>query len=218
LTLDQKLEERRKEGVDVEGLAEGIGKAESIRDLTESLAETLFGDEEFEAIAAQVIANPPPGKTAPGKAAPNKAAPSDKGAAPKNPVALNQTAAAGDISVKDPSLVLELMDDVDPEDAAKSSESTGDDNMTSTTRRLDLVKRLNTSGAGGDLEKIEVGEDKPKKKAAKPDKSEPASIEEQMTSTLKTLGSADGPPTPSDEDEPKEKKPTSIFSRFGRSS
>jgi hypothetical protein len=234
LTLDDALEKRRQQGVDVDGMTEGLGKAESIRDLTASLAETLFGDAEFEAIAAQVKANPPPGNEAP-----EQTAEPDKAAAPDNPVALDDAAAAGESTAasettaagtpaeKDPSLVLELVEDtavseaVDPAGSSpKQQGDTGEFDMT-VSKRLEMVKILNQGSP--DLTKIEAGKDKAAEPARKSDESQPQSIEDQMktemTATLKTLSSADGPPSPLEEgdDEPKEKK-TGLFSRFGRSS
>ena len=214
MTLDQALEERRKNGVDVEGMAEEIGKAESLRDLTDTLAETLFGDEEFEEIAAQVVANPPPGKAAPGKSAPNKTIPGDT--------------APSVAAAKDPSLRLELVDDLMPAESgdaeAPGSDAKSADGVSmSTTRRLDLVLKLNSGGKiAEDTENIEMGESGARKKPEPASKAGPAPIEEQinteMTATLKQLSAADGPPTPAEEDEPKEKKSGGLFSRFGRSS
>ena len=199
LTLDKSLDEKRNNGVDLDQVAEKLSKAGSLNDLSDTVAETLFGDTEFEAIAAEVVANPPPGMSAPGEPA-----------------------------VQDPSLILELQEDPPPAEASESDSSTaGPKEMGHTgkldlslSKRLEMVMQLNKGGAKSGNNG--AGSSKVAKPEAKAKKAQPESIEEQMntamTSTLQTLSSADAPPLPVEEDQPEEKKSGGLFSRFGRSS
>jgi type II secretory pathway predicted ATPase ExeA len=201
LTLDQTLEEKRAEAAKLDPkVAQKIGEAESIKDFTDTMAETLFGDEEFDAIAADVVANPPPGKTAPGKTA------AAKPAADVSPVMLEPELQPEPEKASKPAAP-----PAEPEEMAEP----GNFNLTM-SRRMDMVKELNKANAKP--EKIEMGKTQPGVKVPKPDKSLPESIEDQMTATLKTLGAADAPPLPLEEDEPKDKKSGGLLSRFKRSS
>ena len=61
LTLEQRLDEtRRAAKQNLDKLAEELGKAQTLDDIDDAMAETLFGDEELNQIAAEVVANPPP--------------------------------------------------------------------------------------------------------------------------------------------------------------
>jgi len=170
LTLDDVLEEKRGTSAKDIETEEDLGKAESLNDLTNTMAETLFGDAAFAAIAAKVVANPPPGKTAPGK--------SSEDASP---------------------LMLELEETASPVildtgNESKSTEAgpremgqTGNFEMT-VIQRIDMVNLLNsapksekkansgkgaTSEKGAALEKIEPLEDQPAKPAPKANGSQP---------------------------------------------
>ncbi len=207
LTLDAALEEKRNRAAAVSPqTAEELGKAESLKDLTDTMAETLFGNAEFEAIAAEVVANPPPEREAPAKIESDSAGSSepDKDA----------LAAAAE---KDPSLVLELVEDTAVREAKDPLGSDTDIQM-STTRRFDLIKQLN-SGSNS-FEEIALGDTHGSKATPKKDGAGPGSLEEQfqteMTATLKAIDSGEAPAPDADEDEPKKK--TGLFSRFSRSS
>ena len=78
----------------------GLGKAESLRDLTASMAETLFGNAEFEAVAAEVAVKRQQDKDA--ASGPKDAPPADSG--PDK----DAIAAAAE---RDPSIRLELVED-----------------------------------------------------------------------------------------------------------
>lgn len=204
LTLDATLQSKRKKPVDLEGMANQLGKAASIKDLTDTMAETLFGNAEFEAIAAEVSARPKPDNPAAGKRpAPAKAEPDE------SPVKLELEDDSGASGTQQPG-----SDEPAPEAAS------GPDKVTmSTTRRLDLVKQLNNPA---DLENVETGDTGAgKKKTAIKGNGSPPSIEEQMntemTATVKALGTDDVAALALEEDEPKEKKSGGLFGRFGRS-
>ena len=58
ITLDKELEEKQKaKRAELEKFAKEIGSANSLEEFSDAMAETLFGNEEFEAIAAEVVAN-----------------------------------------------------------------------------------------------------------------------------------------------------------------
>jgi hypothetical protein len=93
LTLDNSLEKARTAASDAMAatpqktidpkIVEELGKATSLDDLDDEMAATLFGDENFEAIAAAAIANVPREEPAKAEdAAPAKAAPAKAAAAP----------------------------------------------------------------------------------------------------------------------------------------
>ena len=63
ITLDQTLEDKRKNVVGHE-VAEKLSKAESLDEVDDEMAQTLFGDEDFDAIAAAVVADAPTGSAA----------------------------------------------------------------------------------------------------------------------------------------------------------
>jgi hypothetical protein len=206
LTLDAALEEKRKKGAAVSPqTAEELGKAESLKDLTDTMAETLFGNAEFEAVAAEVVANPPPGKGKPAKAKPDNPAPANS---EPNKEAL---AAA---SEKDPSLMLELVEDTLAGEAQDPLASDKDIQL-STTRRFDLIKQLNS---GENTENVEMGDTHGPKAAPTKKDDGPDSLEDQlqtaMTATLKAIDSGEAPPPDTDDDEPKKK--TGLFGRFSR--
>ena len=131
LTLDDVLEEKRsKSAKDIE-TEEGLGKAESLTDLTNTMAETLFGDA---AIAAEVVANPPPGQTAPGK--------SSEDASPVMPETEEQASPV----MLETENEAESADASKPESPAKGPKDmgqTGNFDMTM-SKRMDMLKALNS--------------------------------------------------------------------------
>ena len=66
ITLDKTLEDQRKEGQKLDEMAAELANANSLEDISDVMAETLFG-EEFEQIAAEALANPPAAGTIPGE-------------------------------------------------------------------------------------------------------------------------------------------------------
>ena len=225
LTLDDVLEEKRSKSAKVIETEEELGKAESLNDLTNTMAETLFGDESFAAIAAEVVANPPPGKTAPGKSGEDA-----------SPVML-------DTEEQAPPVMLETAnesasaDASKPESPAKGPKNTGQTGNFEMTmsKRMDMLKALNSgtksdkkakpektanSNKSAALEKIELIEDKPAEVAPKANGSQLDSIEQQMetamTATVKAISDVDIPPGVDDE-ESDDGKSGGLFSRFKRS-
>jgi hypothetical protein len=223
LTLDDVLEEKRGKSAKVIETEEELGKAESLNDLTNTMAETLFGDESFAAIAAEVVANPPPGKTAPGKSG-EDASPvmldTEEQASPVMLETANESASA---------------DASKPESPAKGPKNTGQTGNFEMTmsKRMDMLKALNSgtksdkkakpektakSNKSAALEKIELIEDKPAEVAPKTNGSQPESIEQQMdtamTGMVQALSDVDIP----QDDDTENNKTGGLFSRFKRSS
>ncbi len=225
LTLDDVLEEKRSKSTKEIETEEELGKAASLNDLTNTMAETLFGDESFAAIAAEVVANPPPGKTAPGKSSEDA-----------SPVMLETEEQASQVK-------LEISNESESADAGKAESpakdpkntgQTGDFDMTM-SKRMDMLKALNSSkksdkkakpektaksNKSAAVQKIELVEDKPAEVAPKTNGSQPESIEQQietaMTATVKAISDVDIPPGV-DDDESKDGKSGGLFSRFKRS-
>ena len=201
LTLDQSIEDKHSKDVVPDELAQELGNAESLDDLSDKMAETLFGDEDFDAIAADVVANPPTSAVAPG-------APGDD----VSPVMLETGNEAVSTDASKPDLS-EVSDS-----GHKELGYTGEFNM-SVTNRLKMLGKLNKDSAN--CEKIEMGDDKPAEKAPKPKAPQPEPIEQQikasMTETLQALSSTNAPLRPVEKDEPEDKKSAGLFSRFKRS-
>jgi len=220
LTLDETLDEKRAKAAILDPkVAQKMGEAESINDLTATMAETLFGDAEFEAIAADVVANPPPGKTAPGKSA-EDASPVmlelEEQESQEMPDTGNEAKSAEPGKPESPAA------------GAKDQGQAGNFDMT-LSRRINMLKELNSGpksvkGAkpekGAKLEKIDLGQTQPVAPAPKPNGFQPESIEQQMqtamTATVKAISDVDIPPP--EGDEPEDKKSGGLFSRFKRSS
>ncbi|MBT5220867.1 MAG: hypothetical protein HOI35_09630 [Woeseia sp.] len=58
-TIDDELNKQQLPPIDLDKLAQEIGTPDSLEDFSASMAETLFGSEAFDQIAAHVTANPP---------------------------------------------------------------------------------------------------------------------------------------------------------------
>jgi hypothetical protein len=225
LTLDNVLEEKRSKSAKEIETEEELAKAASLNDLTNTMAETLFGDESFAAIAAEVVANPPPGKTAPGKSSEDA-----------SPVMLETEEQASPVKLEI-SNESESADASKPESPAKDPKNTGQTGNFDMTmsKRMDMLKALNSgkksdkkaqpektakSNKSAAVQKIELVEDKPAEVASKVNGSQPESIEQQMetamTATVKAISDVDIPPGV-DDDESKDGKSGGLFSRFKRS-
>jgi hypothetical protein len=187
------------------------------------MAETLFGDESFAAIAAEVVANPPPGMSAPGKSGEDVSPvmlESEEQASPVKLDTANESASA---------------DASKPESPAKGPKNTGQTGNfeMAMSKRMDMLKALNKgtksdkkakpektakSNKSAVLEKIELVDDKPAEVAPKANGSQPESIEQQMdtamTGMVQALSDVDIPK----DDDTENNKTGGLFSRFKRSS
>ena len=196
ITLDDELPQQKKSDQELERCALEIGNANSLEDISDFAAETIFGNQAFDEIAAAVTANLPVDEP--------------------SPVLLQDseiTAAANDAidaqPVADPS-PKETTTPADMDSAAKN--------------RLAMVNALNNgipTVSTPKSETIELGGDNPKANAApaKPTGPQPEPIENQintsMTQTLKALSAAKVTQAKVAEDA---KPAGGLFSRFRRSS
>lgn len=204
ITLDAALPSKEADEEELRRVAEQIGAASSLEDVTDIMAETIFGSQALDEIAASVVANPPEEEE-------------------KSPVMLEdievETApAANDATSEDPDVAQATgTQDAVPVDADAA-------------KRLDMVKALNKSTGAAAPESIEMSSG-PKQQLTEPPKPngpQPEPIENQintsMTQTLKALSSAqiakaaELQDDEGDEDEDEDdKKPGGFFSRFRRS-
>ena len=197
ITLDDALPKQKRSDQELEKCAAEIGGANSLEDISDFAAETIFGNEAFDEIAAAVTANPP--------------VETPSTVETPSPVMLQNsdiTAAANETIDAKPAV------ETNPKDMDASAKS-----------RLAMVNALNNEIPPNSTpvgETIELGEAKPKAvaKPAIPNGPQPEPIENQintsMTQTLKALSAAKATqPSAIEEDE----KPSGgLFSRFRRSS
>ena len=193
ITLDDALPKAPDVDPELLKVAEQIGRASSLEDMTDVMAETIFGSEAFDEIAAAVVSNPPEEEET-------------------SPVMLDESQipeAANDAGKQEGAKV------------TATTQPANETLSQSAADRLDMVKALN-NGAGpaavGPREDIQLGNDNPDK-PPKPRGPQPEPIEQQittsMTQTLKALSAA----KPAQENpEEEEKKSGGLFSRFRKSS
>ena len=194
ITLDDALPQEKAEDANLEKCAAEIGRASSLEDISDFAAETIFGNEAFDEIAAAVTTNPPSEEPSPVLLQDSEIS-----------VAANDTVAAKPAVESSPKATAA---EVDLDSSAKS--------------QLAMVNALNNgipTVATPKSETIEMGEDKPAAIAqAKPTGPQPEPIENQfntsMTQTLKALSSAKATQTNTVEED--EKPSGGLFSRFRR--
>jgi len=198
LTSTQK---RKKE--ELKKAAAEISRATSIEEFDDKMAETLFGDEDLEAIAAEVIANPPPGYEPVSESRDHeKAAPPPAG---PSPVLIDDPIGGSELGLAE-------------EAPAKPSPKTGNGAL---------------SGANGGSQGVKAGRPRSPVPPDGPAKSAPAarparvappdSIENQInTSITQRMAALDlsrlGDGLADEVDDKPEKKSGGFFSRFRRSS
>ncbi len=196
ITLDDELPQQKRSDQELERCALEIGNANSLEDISDFAAETIFGNQAFDEIAAAVTANPPVEEP--------------------SPVLLQDseiTAAANDAI------------DAKPVADSSSKETTTPADMDSAAKnRLAMVNALNNgipTVSTPKSETIELGGDNPNANAApaKLTGPQPEPIENQintsMTQTLKALSAAKATQAKVEENE---KPAGGLFSRFRRSS
>ena len=202
ITLDDELPQQKASDPKLEKCALEIGNANSLEDISDFAAETIFGNEAFDEIAAAVTANPPV----------EELSPVDE----PSPVMLQEseiTAAANDTIDAKPVVDTKSKDASAPADMDASAKN-----------RMAMVNAMNNgipTVSTPKSETIELGSDIGKAAAvpAKPNGPQPEPIENQintsMTQTLKALSAAKAT-QPAVEEE--EKSAGGLFSRFRRSS
>jgi type II secretory pathway predicted ATPase ExeA len=222
ITLDKELEEKQQaKRAELEKFAKEIGNANSLEEFSDAMAETLFGNEEFDAIAADVAANPPEGHEPVVETSDDHefAGPPPDG---PSPVLLDDTK----IPDSTPALSLEP----EPESASPVSEelSAAEELLReSQAMRAELLGTLQGSEQASTTptaESIELGQSQRRVSPARANGAQPESIENQMDTVMtQTLAALDvsnmAPPAGlDDEDEKPKKKSGGLFARFRKSS
>jgi general secretion pathway protein A len=200
ITLDDSLPQAKNNDEELMRVAEQIGRAHSLEDISDIMAETIFGSQALDEIAASVVANPPSTKS-------------------ESPVMLDETdvpKAANDSAANKPPAGNNRV-------PAGAPGKSGD----KAAKRPDMVNALKKAPANAAairMEENEIGSGKPNPASAapapKPRGPQPEPIEHQintsMTQTLKALSSAQARKTEGQAEEGK--KSSGLFSRFRRSS
>lgn len=214
ITLDEAIERKPAPRPIPDEHVAGIRKANSLEEFSDAMAETLFGNEDFDQIAAAVVANPPPDIESTEQAVSGEPDP-----------------ALADVAALDAELSL-AAEDVAPEPAAPPPVSAEDGGLRESQQiRADLLKSLKSDSkpaAGQPAGNKPPAPDKaglvakPSVEPASPKGPEPESIENQintsMTQTLEALNVAKMAEQAGDETEEKEEKKGGLFSRFRKSS
>ncbi len=207
ISLDRVIADQKRQNDQLDKFRAEIGNAHSLEDISDVMAETLFGCEAFDEIAADVVANPPG---------------SDRTEAleePPSPVKLTDDEMPGAAN-DSTELSLENEQPAEPESvAAQKSDVPLNE---STALRIDMLNKMKSKAANM-AENVELGEDDPAKKTGKPKGPQPEPIENQIstsiTQTLEALNvSKFADAVPAEKTEKAEKKSGGLFSRFKRSS
>jgi len=228
ITLDKELPGRSLDEQDLLRAAEEIGSANSLEDISDDMAETLFGSQAFDKIAAEVVANPP-------KDHEIADAPPDGPSPVKidEPIALNaandaiepalELETAVEAVAEQPSIELEIA--VEPETQTGSREiDPGEAALNeSVAMRIDMLNAMKSKVGDSPAEVVELGEDASKNTRPKARGPQPEPIENQIntsiTQTLKALNvNKIADKIAADESEKKQKKSGGLFSRFRKSS
>ena len=228
ITLDKELPGSSLGDQDLLKAAEEIGSANSLEDISDDMAETLFGSQAFDKIAAEVVANPP-------KDHEIADAPPD-GPSPvkiEEPIVLSaandaiepalELETAVEAAAEPPSIELEIA--VEPETQTGSREiDPGEAALNeSVAMRIDMLNAMKSKVGNSPAEVVELGEDAPKNARPKARGPQPEPIENQIntsiTQTLKALNvNKIADKIAVDESEKKQKKSGGLFSRFRKSS
>jgi general secretion pathway protein A len=201
ITLDKVLPDQPDNDEELQKLAAEIGNASSLEDMSDMMAETLFGSQAFEKIAAAVVANPP----------------ADHELADAPP--------EGPSPVK-----LELEAELDPSPTPGAANDTVEPDegevalKESVALRIDMLNAMKGKVADRPAEKVVLGGNGLKDTSApKPNGPQPEPIENQInTSITQTLEALDiskvADKLGDDHTKEKQKKSGGLFSRFRKSS
>jgi len=193
ITLEDSLPQANKDDHELRRVAEQIGAANSLEDVSDLMAETIFGSQALDEIAAAVVANPP----------------QDDAASPVMLTEAEVPAAANDGSAPAKSAVPVVKPGKLDESASKRLDM------------VNALKNSNGSASTPIVEEIEISSGNPNGASAprKTSGPQPEPIENQintsMTQTLKALSSAQ---IKKAEEPEEEKRSGGLFSRFRRSS
>ena len=219
ITLDQVISDQCSQNAELDKFAAEIGNANSLEDMSDGMAETLFGSEDLDQIAAEVIANPP---------ADHESA--DAPPEGPSPVALDEPAilkAANDPADRSPGDAghsgpgeIELAVEAPPKPAPGLPE--GDALKDSVAMRIDMLNSMKSKVEDRPTETVELGSDSPAESVPTRKGPRPEPIENQintsMTQTLEALNVAKVAENVIVEEDKEEKKSGGLFSRFRKSS
>jgi type II secretory pathway predicted ATPase ExeA len=195
ITLDNSLPKKGDQDDELRRVAEQIGRAHSLEDITDVMAETIFGSQAFDEIAAAVVANPP------------------------------QNEAVSRVMLKDAELPQTENESTrkNTQDSADSPLKV-DESAAKRLDMVKALNTRTRQATETTLEEIEIGsgnpDPAPSQGAGRPRGPQPEPIENQidtsMTQTLQALSSAQVKKrAEQDEDN---KKSSGLFSRFRKSS
>lgn len=222
ITLDKELEEKQQaKRAELEKFAKEIGNANSLEEFSDDMAETLFGNEEFDAIAADVVANPPEDHETVTETSEDHEFAEPPPDCP-SPVLLD------DAKTPDDTLALSLEPESEPESLA-TAELTAAEGLLreSQAMRAELLGTLQgeeQESAAPTAESIELGQSQKLESPAKANGAQPESIENQMDTVMtQTLAALDVsnmtlPAELDDEEDKPKKKSGGLFARFRKSS
>ena len=203
ITLDKVIADQRAKNVDFEKFHQEISNASSLEDFSDAMAETLFGCEAFDQLAAEVVANPPEDmQLAEYESSPVKLTSDEV------PHAAND---ASDLQLEEiPSASIQAKNPVS-EDNVPLRESV--------SLRIDMLNAMKANAAAV-TENVELGADRPVRDPSRPRGPQPEPIENQIntsiTQTLEALNIAKM--TESMDEEKVEKKSSRLFGLFKKSS
>lgn len=238
ITLDAELPDDTAQRDELDKAAAEIGTASSLEDISDTMAETLFGNAELDSIAAAIVANPPEGHGEQGAIPADSESPV-KLETPTMPDAANdpndlalekapansgpQTVAKAAKTPPTPT-VTKPVTPVEAPATAKRPAAPGNDvpMNESVALRIDILNKMKNNAAKFAIEKVELGEAEPSPAPAGSTDQQPEPIESQIdtsiTQTLKAVDIARMQAAEAEAEAKEKKKSGGLFSRFKRSS
>jgi general secretion pathway protein A len=205
ITLDNVIEKQQLQNAQLDKFREEIGSANSLEDISDMTAETLFGCEAFNEIAAGVVANPP--EVADSGTTESEPSPVEL-TSDEMPGAAND---AADQKQDDEPPAMTPLTEATPEVSVPLNESVA--------MRIDMLNAMKSNPVTA-AENVELGEDNPANGTSARKGPQPEPIERQintsMTQTLEALNVSKAAESP--KKEKVEKKSGGLFSRFRKSS
>ncbi len=240
ITLDQAISSEQPKKAEFDKFAAEIGTANSLEDFSDAMAETLFGSEAFDQIAAEVVANPPDAETSAveelDKQSPVKLDESDMPGAANDAVeqevtelSLEKTGEQPAVEEK-PAAKVTAPKAAAPKAAAPKHKAPrvptlldgGDVPLNeSVAMRMEILNKMKNNVANMATENVELGESVSPPPARQSHLPKPESIEDQIdTSITQTLKAVDIARMDAEAaaEEKVEKKSGGLFSRFRKSS
>jgi len=210
ITLDEVIADQQSQLAKLDQFRDEMGDVSSLEDVSDVMAETLFGVE-FDEIAAAAVADPNPPED--GYLTDSEAKPSPvKLADDAMPAAAND---ATELKLESTEAVVEAPTSAQPADEPEPLND-------STALRIDMLNEMKTKAAAM-AENVEMGSDNPADKLPESKGPQPQPIERQIntsiTQTLEALSVSKAVNAVAEEKiEKEEKKSGGLFSRFRKSS